>query len=177
MFQNYVLFCVRRFLIFFHHTSGVFSFKPYNFVSFVQFFCVCFDLERKSCIYTSVFLENRVWILLARIVLPLHRTFVRFFLALPHFNSRCLSWQNAELRWESNLGSYAAFTLDGFDDQERNLTFVKMNFQVLKLKFHACSFKHAFYPLPKTNYYASLTTQKYFYTSFLFGTWLSNLHV
>jgi len=23
----------------------------------------------------------------------------------------------------------------------------------------------------------TLTTQKYFYTSFLFGTWLSNLHV
>jgi len=36
--------------------------------------------------------------------------------------------------------------LTGFDDQERNLTFVKMNFQVLKLKFHACSFTHAFYP-------------------------------
>jgi len=30
----------------------------------------------------------------------------------------------------------AAFTLDGFDDQERNLTFVKTNFHVLKLKFH-----------------------------------------
>jgi len=32
-------------------------------------------------------------------------------------------------------------TLNSFDDQERNLTFVKTNFQVLKLKFHACSFK------------------------------------
>jgi len=29
----------------------------------------------------------------------------------------------------------AAFTHNGFDDQERNLTFVKTNFQVLKLKF------------------------------------------
>jgi len=36
--------------------------------------------------------------------------------------------------------SDAAFTLNGFDDQERNMTFVKMYFQVLKLKFHACNF-------------------------------------
>jgi len=43
----------------------------------------------------------------------------------------------------------AAFTLNGFDDQERNLTFVKTDFQVLKLKFHACNFKQAFYPLHK----------------------------
>jgi len=43
--------------------------------------------------------------------------------------------------------SNAAFTLNGFDDQERKLTFVKTDFQVLKLKFHACSFKQAFYPL------------------------------
>jgi len=33
----------------------------------------------------------------------------------------------------------AAFTLYGFDDQERNLTFVKTDFQVLKFKFHDCS--------------------------------------
>jgi len=32
-----------------------------------------------------------------------------------------------------NLKS-AAFTLNGFDDQERNLTFVKTDFQVLKPK-------------------------------------------
>jgi len=38
----------------------------------------------------------------------------------------------------------AAFTLDGFDDQERNLTFVKTGFQVLKLKFYSCNFKQAF---------------------------------
>jgi len=30
----------------------------------------------------------------------------------------------------------AAFILNGFNNQERNLTFVKMDFQVLKLKFH-----------------------------------------
>jgi len=39
------------------------------------------------------------------------------------------------------------FTLKGFDDQERNLTFVKTNFQVLKLTFHACNYKQAVYPL------------------------------
>jgi len=42
---------------------------------------------------------------------------------------------------------YAAFTLYGFDDQERNLTFVKTDFQVLKLKFYAWNFKQAVYPL------------------------------
>jgi len=31
--------------------------------------------------------------------------------------------------------SYAAFTLSGFVNQERNLTFVKTTFQVSKLKF------------------------------------------
>jgi len=36
---------------------------------------------------------------------------------------------------------YAAFTLNGFDGQERNLTFVKADFQVFKRKFHACNFK------------------------------------
>jgi len=29
--------------------------------------------------------------------------------------------------------TYAAFTLKGFDNQEQNLTFVKTDFQVLKL--------------------------------------------
>jgi len=43
----------------------------------------------------------------------------------------------------------AAFTHNGFDNQERNLTFVKKDFQVLKLKFHACNFKQTFYPLRK----------------------------
>jgi len=36
---------------------------------------------------------------------------------------------------------YTALALNGFDDQERNLTFVKMDFRVLKLKLHACNFK------------------------------------
>jgi len=45
--------------------------------------------------------------------------------------------------------TYAVFTLNGFDNQERKLTFAKTDFQVLKLKFHACNFKQAFYPLQK----------------------------
>jgi len=47
------------------------------------------------------------------------------------------------------MKGYAAFTLNGFDNQERNLMFVKMYFQFLKLKFHACNFQQAFYPLHK----------------------------
>jgi len=39
--------------------------------------------------------------------------------------------------------------LNDFDDQEQNLMFVKTDFQVLKLKFHAWNFKQAFYPLHK----------------------------
>jgi len=39
------------------------------------------------------------------------------------------------------------FTLNAFDYQERNLTFVKTDYQVLKLKFHACNVKQAFYLL------------------------------
>jgi len=46
----------------------------------------------------------------------------------------------------------AAFTLNGFDDQEQNLTFVKTDFQVLKFKFHACVMKQAFYLLHKQNF-------------------------
>jgi len=41
---------------------------------------------------------------------------------------------------------------NGFDYQERNLTFEIMDFQVL-LKFHACNFKQAFYPLHKLYIY------------------------
>jgi len=41
----------------------------------------------------------------------------------------------------------AAFTLNGFDNQERNLSFVKTDFHVLKLKFYTCKFKKDFYPL------------------------------
>jgi len=43
------------------------------------------------------------------------------------------------------------FTLSGFDNQERNLTFVKTAFQALKLKFLACSKKQAFYLPHKQN--------------------------
>jgi len=60
--------------------------------------------------------------------------------------------------------SYAAFTLNGFDDQERNRMFAETDFQVLKLKFHACNKKQALYPLPT-----------YFYTSFPVSTWMTNL--
>jgi len=41
--------------------------------------------------------------------------------------------------------TYAAFTLNGFDDQERNLTFAKTNFQVLKLKFMPAILSRPFY--------------------------------
>jgi len=44
---------------------------------------------------------------------------------------------------------YAAFALSGF--QERNLTFVKTAFQILKLKFLGCNMKQVFYPLHKQN--------------------------
>jgi len=43
----------------------------------------------------------------------------------------------------------AAFTLNGFDDQERNIMLVKTVFQVLKLESYDCSFKQAFYPTHK----------------------------
>jgi len=33
---------------------------------------------------------------------------------------------------------------NGFDHQERNFVFAKMDFQVIKLKFYACSMKQAF---------------------------------
>jgi len=66
---------------------------------------------------------------------------------------------------------------NGFDHQERNLTFLKTDFQALKLKFYACSMKRFFLSSSQIKHCATLTTRKYFYTSFLFGTWLSNLHV
>jgi len=49
------------------------------------------------------------------------------------------------------LESYAAFTLNGFGDQERNLRLVKAVFPLLKLKFLACNMKQAFYPFHKQN--------------------------
>jgi len=50
----------------------------------------------------------------------------------------------------------AAFTLNSFGDQERNLRLVKTDFPVLKLKFLACSMKKAFYPFSQTKYCASM---------------------
>jgi len=61
----------------------------------------------------------------------------------------------------------AVFTLNGFDDQEWNLTFVKTGFQVLKFKFHACNFNQAVYRLQITIYCITLTKQKYFIQPFL----------
>jgi len=76
-----------------------------------------------------------------------------------------------------NTETYSAFTLNGFDDQEQNLTFVKTEFQLLKLQFHACNFEQAFYSLHKLyGTSCDLDNSKYFYSIF-FGTWLSNLHV
>jgi len=68
-----------------------------------------------------------------------------------------------EVSWSSNPGkakSYAAFTLNGFDDQKRKLPFVNTDFQVLKLKFYACNFKQAFYPLHRLYESRDLKTQK-----------------
>jgi len=48
--------------------------------------------------------------------------------------------------------TYAAFTLNVHDDQERNLMFVRTAFQVLKLKFLACNMKQAFHFLYKQNF-------------------------
>jgi len=45
------------------------------------------------------------------------------------------------------LNCDAAFTLNGFGDKKQNLTFVKTDFQALKLKFHVCNFKQAIYLL------------------------------
>jgi len=63
---------------------------------------------------------------------------------------------------------YKDYARNGVDDQERNLSFVKTDFKVLKLKFHACIMKQAFYPLQKLNICASLAITKYSYASFFF---------
>jgi len=57
------------------------------------------------------------------------------------------------------------------------MTFVKTDFQVLKLKFHACNFIGFLSSSNTLVYRVTLTTQKYFYTGFLLGIWLSNLRV
>jgi len=64
-----------------------------------------------------------------------------------------------------------------FDDQERKLMFVNTAFQVLKLKFLACSMKQAFLSSSQTKLCSSFARRKYFFTRFPFGNWLSNLHV
>jgi len=51
------------------------------------------------------------------------------------------SCSSSLIAWLSCLEfHYAAFTLNGFDDQKRNLTFVKTDFRVLKVKFHTSNF-------------------------------------
>jgi len=71
--------------------------------------------------------------------------------------------------------TYAMFTLNGFN-QERNLTFVKTDFHVLKSNFMPAILSRL--SILFINYVLhDLDTQKYFYTSFSFGTWLSNLHL
>jgi len=55
---------------------------------------------------------------------------------------------------------------NAFDGQEQNLIFVKTDFQVLKLKFLACSIKPRFLSSSQTKYCASLTTTKHFFYNF-----------
>jgi len=57
--------------------------------------------------------------------------------------------QVSSLNSDVKIYEYDTFTINGFDDQERKLTFVKTDFRVLKLKFRACNFKQAFYSLHK----------------------------
>jgi len=74
------------------------------------------------------------------------------------------------------LMSLATFTLSGFDDQEQNLTFVIMGFQVLNSNLMPVILSRL--SILFINYYCvTLTIQKYFYRSFSFSTWLSHLHV
>jgi len=61
----------------------------------------------------------------------------------------------------------AAFPLSGFDNQERNLMFVKTAFQAFKLQFLACSMKQAFYPLYKQNIARALKQESTFLEAFL----------
>jgi len=49
----------------------------------------------------------------------------------------------------AHIMTNATFTLRSFDDRERNLTFVKTAFEVLKLKLFASTMKQALYPLHK----------------------------
>jgi len=69
-----------------------------------------------------------------------------------------------------------AFILNGFDNQERKLSFAKTHFPVLKYKFHACTMQQAFYPF-HNKYLVVMATRKHCYKIFLFGFLLSNLHM
>jgi len=61
---------------------------------------------------------------------------------------------------------YAAFMLNGFDDQERNLTFVKTAFQVLNSNFLLAVYEASFLSSLQIKYCASLSTRKYFLQAF-----------
>jgi len=78
--------------------------------------------------------------------------------ALPHRESK---------QGFANFQYYAAFTLRRFDDQKRNLTFVKTAFQVLKLQFLACSMKQAFYQLHNQNIARDWQQESNFLEAFL----------
>jgi len=63
------------------------------------------------------------------------------------FQLENLFWKECKVCWyvPTWLLTNTTLTLIGFDDQERNLTFVKTYFQISKLIFHACNFKQAFF--------------------------------
>jgi len=58
--------------------------------------------------------------------------------------------------WEKLIGVNAAFTLSGFDDQERNLTFVKTNsFPSFKIKISWLQYEASFLSNSQTKYLSS----------------------
>jgi len=69
----------------------------------------------------------------------------------------------------------AAFTFSGFDDQQRNLMFFENSFPNFKNQISCLQYEADFLSTLQTKYCASLTTTTYFFRSFHFGTWLSNL--
>jgi len=50
-------------------------------------------------------------------------------------------------------------------------------FPIFKTQISCLQYEASFLSTSKTKYCASLATRKYFFTSFHFDTWLSNLHV
>jgi len=86
---------------------------------------------------------------------PQKSIIIRYLFFLISYCSCILFVRIGEIkRSTSRKQSCVAFTLNGFDDQVRNLTFVKTYFQVLKVKLNACNFKQALYRV-------TLTAQKY----------------